>query len=93
MGPVECTTKQSKLYAPDLGYTRRTSTLYVDEKTKGGTVRLQIRDNPSGTQGASNVFVERKSRGRPRKDNDLETSPKPQAHNDISMTVPVTEIE
>ncbi|RKF84261.1 hypothetical protein GcM1_129003, partial [Golovinomyces cichoracearum] len=43
-------------------------TFDVDELIKGGTVNLRLRQNPAATQGTCNAFVERKSRGRPRKE-------------------------
>jgi hypothetical protein len=49
MGYSDTTDKQYKFYAPDLGYTQRSSVLYVEEKVKGGSIDLCIRNNPSGT--------------------------------------------
>lgn len=63
MGPVDGTVKQYKIYAPDLGYTRRTNSLFVDELVKGGTVKLRLRDSPGGPQGTLNSFAERKNCG------------------------------
>ena len=40
----------------------------MDEKVRGGKIQLQIRDNPSGPQGTPNKLIDRKKRGRPRKD-------------------------
>lgn len=42
MGYSDATDKHLKVYAPDLGYTQRVSTLYVDEKVKGSTIDLQL---------------------------------------------------
>src|SRR5437588_7500146 len=67
MGYSETTEKQFKVYAPDLGYTRRTSALYVDEAVKGGTVNLRFRNHPSGPQGTPNQLPDRNPRGRPKK--------------------------
>ena len=67
MGYSETTEKQFKVYAPDLGYTRRTSALYVDEAVKGGTVDLRFRNHPSGSQGTPNQLPDRNPRGRPKK--------------------------
>jgi hypothetical protein len=59
------TDKQMKVYAPDLGYTIRTSVVCVDEETIGGSIDLKIRI-PSSPQGTPNTLVDRKRRGRPR---------------------------
>ncbi|KAI0996956.1 hypothetical protein K3495_g11228 [Podosphaera aphanis] len=67
MGYTDPTDKQLKIYAPDLGYTVRTSVLFVDENIKGGTLDLRLRNNHSGAQGTPNQLPDRKTRGRPRK--------------------------
>lgn len=61
VGYEENTTKQFRIYAPDLGYVTRTSVIIFDESQKGGTVDLRVRTTP-------NTLPDRKPRGRPRKD-------------------------
>jgi hypothetical protein len=65
MGYSDNTEKHFRVYAPDLGYTRLTSVLLVDERVKGGTVDLKLRNNPTGPQGTPNDLIVRKGRGRP----------------------------
>src|SRR5947208_16449508 len=83
MGYSETTEKQFKVYAPDLGYTRRTSALYVDEAVKGGIVNLQFRNYPSGPQGTPNQLPNRNPRGRLKKadENRLNNIPAPKPNN------------
>jgi hypothetical protein len=50
MGYSDKTTKQFKVYAPDLGYTTRSATVVWDEEVVGGSIDLKIRGpNPQGT--------------------------------------------
>jgi hypothetical protein len=76
MGYNEQTTKQYRIYAPDLGYTIRSSVVTFDETVNGGTLDLRIRtptkDESQPTfmgesQGTPNILPERKPRGRPPK--------------------------
>jgi hypothetical protein len=62
------TTKQLRVYSPELGYTFRASKVLIDEKVKGGSIDLQLRNCISGPQGTLNVMPDRKPRGRPRKE-------------------------
>ena len=64
MGYTEETTKQYKVYAPDLGYTIRSSVVQFDESIAGGTIDLKLR-TPSGPQGTANELPVRNPRGRP----------------------------
>ena len=68
MGYVNATEKQLKVYSPDLGYTHRVSVLTMEEKIKGGTLDLKLRNNPNGSQGTPIDLPDRRGRGRPRKD-------------------------
>lgn len=68
MGYSETTSKQLKIYSPELGYTFRSSRVLIDETTPGGTIDLRIRNCASGPQGTQNVLPDRKPRGRPRKE-------------------------
>ena len=61
VGYEENTTKQYRVYAPDLGYVIRTSVVTFDEHQKGGTVDLRVRTTP-------NALPNRNLRGRPRKE-------------------------
>jgi hypothetical protein len=69
MGYCDTTTKQFKVYSPDLGYTTRVSRVEIDETIKGGTVDLRIRDALVGPQGTPNTLNDRRARGRPRQEN------------------------
>jgi hypothetical protein len=62
------TTKQLRVYSPELGYTFRSSKVLIDENVKGGSIDLQLRNCISGPQGTLNVMPDRKPRGRPRKE-------------------------
>ncbi|KAI0994162.1 hypothetical protein K3495_g14020, partial [Podosphaera aphanis] len=76
MGYSDTTNKQFKVYSPDLGYTSRSSRLMVDEKSKGGTVDLRLRNCAAGSQGTPNSLNDRERRGRPKKSTDpLENIP------------------
>ena len=58
MGYVDETTKQYKVYAPDLQRTVRSSVVDFEEETKGGTVKLNLLgEHP---QGILNVLAVRK---------------------------------
>jgi Reverse transcriptase (RNA-dependent DNA polymerase) len=64
MGYVDETTKQHKVYAPDLRMTVRSSVIDFEEETKGGTVDLNLPgEHPQGTP---NVLTVRKPVGRPK---------------------------
>jgi hypothetical protein len=64
MGYVNETTKQHKVYAPDLRMTIRSSVVDFEEETKGGTVDLNLLgEHPQGTP---NVLTVRKPVGRPK---------------------------
>ena len=64
MGYVDETTKQHKVYAPDLRTTIRSSVVDFEEETKGGTVDLNLPgEHPQGTP---NVLTVRKPVGRPK---------------------------
>jgi len=65
------TARQLQVYAPDLGYVIRSSVVTVDESRKGGDLDLKIRKNGMNTQGTRNELVDRKPRGRPRKEKSL----------------------
>jgi hypothetical protein len=75
MGYSNHTTKQYRIYAPDLGYTIRSSVVKFDETIKGGTIDLKLRisskvnpmPNAPLTQGTPNVLPDRNPKGRPRK--------------------------
>lgn len=66
MGFSNTTTKHTKVYNPELGYTSRCSRVIVDETVKGGTMDLKLRCKP-GTQGTPNEAADRAPRGRPEK--------------------------
>src|SRR5947207_1818843 len=64
MGYVDETTKQYKVYAPDLWTTVRSSVVDFEEEMKGGTVDLNLpREHPQGTP---NVLTVRKPIRRPK---------------------------
>jgi hypothetical protein len=88
MGYSEETTKQYKVYAPDLGYTIKASVVDFVENTQGGTVDLKIRGpNPQGT---SNALPDRRAVGRPRTQ-PLEATGVPPASklNNFEVVIPV----
>ena len=95
MGYSETTTKQYKVYNPELGYTSRTSRVIVDEWVKGGTVDLRFRNcaaGPNGTldttvQGTPTVNPDRKARGRPKK----ATEPSPASPQTGDMSAALAE--
>ncbi|KAG9239874.1 hypothetical protein BJ878DRAFT_530056, partial [Calycina marina] len=66
MGTTESTTKHTKVYCLELGYTQRFSRVEVDEAVKGGTINLRLRGE-SGTQGTTNIQPDRLPRGRLKK--------------------------
>jgi hypothetical protein len=68
MGYCDGTEKHLKMYAPDLGYTVKSSRLNVDESVPGGDVDLRLRNCESGPQGTPIDLADRKRRGRPRKE-------------------------
>jgi hypothetical protein len=61
------TTKQLRVYSSELGYTFRSRKVLVDEKVKGGSIDLQLRNCVSGPQGTLNIIPDRKPRGQPSK--------------------------
>jgi hypothetical protein len=94
MGYSETTTKQFKVYAPDLGYTTRSSVVDWDEKTPGGTVDLKIRG--PRPQGTPNELPLRNPAGRPRLEEVEEeefipivTPPPPEELNNFDIVIPV----
>jgi Reverse transcriptase (RNA-dependent DNA polymerase)/gag-polypeptide of LTR copia-type len=68
MGYSPTTTKQFKVYSPELGYTHRSSRVIINEKVKGGTVELRLRKCEAGPQGTFNEHADRNPRGRPKKE-------------------------
>ena len=61
---IDETTKQYKVYTPDLQTTVRSSVVDFEEETKGGTVDLNLLgEHPQGTP---NVLTVRKPIGRPK---------------------------
>ena len=64
MGYSDETTRQYKVYAPDLGYTIMSSVVDFDENVLGGTVDLKIRG--AHPQGTPNVLPNRNPVGRPK---------------------------
>ena len=72
MGFPENTTKQVKIYCPDLGYTQRFSRYVIDEKTRGGEVSLHLR-TASGPQGTPTELPDRLPRGRPKEEKPVES--------------------
>ncbi|KAI0992923.1 hypothetical protein K3495_g15261, partial [Podosphaera aphanis] len=70
MGFSENTEKHAKIYAPDLGRVERVNAFLIDEKVKGGTIDLKLKNTLTGNQGTSNHLPQRKKRGRPRKDHE-----------------------
>jgi hypothetical protein len=89
MGYSDTTTKQLKVYSPELGYTFRTSRVIVDEETAGGTIDLRIRNCKVGPQGTPNVLEDRRPRGRPKRE--LAVQPvNPIAAQPTSPTTPKT---
>ena len=64
MGYVDETTKQYKVYAPDLWTTVRSSIVDFEEEMKGGTVDLNLLGEH--LQGTPNVLTVRKPIGRPK---------------------------
>ena len=61
MGFAATTTKQMKVYCPELGYTIRSSRVEIDESVQGGTVDLRLRTL------TYNTHKDRNPRGRPKK--------------------------
>ena len=93
MGYSDDTDKHFKMYAPDLGYTTRSSRLNVDESVCGGTVDLRLRNCISGPQGTPIEVADRRGRGRPRKDDAPVIAPATTtATQFIPQTKPVVEI-
>jgi hypothetical protein len=62
------TTKQLRVYSPELSYIFRSSKMLVDKKVKGGSIDFQLRNCISGPQGIQNIMPDRKPRGRLRKE-------------------------
>jgi hypothetical protein len=94
MGYSETTTKQFRVYAPDLGYTTRSSVVDWDEGTLGGTVDLKIRG--PRPQGTPNELPLRNPAGRPRLEEVEEeesvpivTLPPPEKLNNFDIIIPV----
>ena len=69
MGYVNDTDKYLKIYTPDLGRTILSSRLYVDKSVLGGAMDLRLRNYVSRPQGTPIDLLDRKGRGRPRKEN------------------------
>ena len=93
MGYSETTTKQFRVYAPDLGYTTRSSVVDWDEGTPGGTVDLKIRG--PRPQGTPNELPLRNPPGRPRLEEVEEeesvpivTLPPPEKLNNFDIIIP-----
>lgn len=63
----DTTDKQFKVYSPDLGCRSRSSRLLVDEKSKGDTDDLRLRNCAARSQGTSKILNDRERRGRPKK--------------------------
>jgi hypothetical protein len=62
------TTKQLRVYSPKLGYTFRSSKMLVDEKVKGGSIDLQLRNYASGPQRTLKILPDRKPQVWPMKE-------------------------
>jgi hypothetical protein len=80
MGYVNETTKQWRLYAPDLGRTITVSTIDFLESKRGGDLNLRIRG--LCPQGTSSDPIDRKSIGRPKETlTNIELPPKEKLNN------------
>ena len=87
MGYSEETTKQYKVYAPDLGYTIKASVVDFDEDTLGGTVDLKIRG--AHPQGTLNTLPDRNPVGRPKETLTLVDLPSQSRLNNFEIVIPV----
>ena len=67
IGYSETINKQFKVYAPELGYTFRSSRVRIDETIAGGIIDLRIRNCAAGLQETPNILDNRKPRNRPKK--------------------------
>jgi len=86
IGYSEETTKQYKVYAPDLGYTIQSSVVDFDEHVLGGTVDLKFRGAHS--QGTPNVLPNRNPVGRP-KETLTKVNLPPRSHlNNFEIVIP-----
>jgi hypothetical protein len=78
------------MYSPELGYTFRSSKVLIDEKVRGGSIDLQLRNCLSGPQGTLNIMPDRKPRGWPTKEipgiTPLAPAPSISAQPDIQST-------
>ena len=88
MGYVDETTKQYKVYAPDLRTTIRSSVVDFEEETKGGSIDLNLPgEHPQGTP---NVLTTRNPVGRPKEPLLLAVTPPPQEKlNNFEIVIPV----
>jgi hypothetical protein len=84
------TTSQLKVYAPDLGYTIRSSIVKINEDIPGDFVNLKIRNSPNGQGTPTDLVV----RGSNIKNSDQTSIPKSPAEPVINpnTTRPVVEI-
>lgn len=77
MGYSENTTKHFKVYSPERGMTIVSSRVVIKESSPGGSVELRLRNCAAGPQGTPNVALDRRARGRPRKDAEVAHNPEP----------------
>lgn len=97
VGYNEETTKQLKVYRPDLGYTVTSSVVDVDESKQGGSLDLRIRGpNTQGTpadqfmtQGTRSNLPQRQPVGRPKKEEAVPiVETLPAVRNNFSIEIP-----
>jgi hypothetical protein len=88
MGYSDNTTKQFKVYAPDLGYTTRSASVVWDEGIVGGTIDLKVRGPNS--QGTPCELPDRNPVGRPKQEETLQivTPPSTEKLNNFSVVIP-----
>ena len=86
IGYVDETTKQYKVYAPDLQRTIRSSIVDFEEETKGGTVNLNFPGE--FVQGTPNVLPTRKPVGRPELVFPVIEPPPPEKLNNFEIIIP-----
>src|ERR1700722_11231706 len=91
MGYMNETTKQWRLYAPDLGRTITVSTIDFLESKKGGDLNLRIRG--SHPQGTSSDPVDRKSIGRPKETLTKVEIPPKEKLNNFEIRIPAKPID
>jgi Reverse transcriptase (RNA-dependent DNA polymerase)/gag-polypeptide of LTR copia-type len=89
MGYSEETTKQYKVYAPDLGYTIRSSVVDFVEDTIGGTIDLKIRG--AYPQGTANTLLDRNPVGRPKETFTLVDLPPQSQLNNFKVVIPMAQ--